>query len=391
MPSDYDIAILGAGPVGQALALLLARLTRRPERIALLGQADGGRHAPADDPRVLALNHGSRVLLESLAAWPARSADILHIHVSQRGRLGRTVIDHGDFGVPALGCTVAYAALHARLSDRIAASGIAVHNGPSARVAGQNGASVEIAQGDDTLRCAIAVRCDGASGQDVRRDYGQHAILARARATLPRPGWAWERFTQEGPLALLPHPQADGDYAVVWCRDPERAAATAAADDDAFSDALTAAFGTRLGRLRSDAPRQVFPLEMKARHAQAEGRVATIGNAAQTLHPVAGQGLNLGLRDAARLAQALAGWLAAPRDADGGAPARNPAPLLADFARARLPDRLLTAALTDLMPRLFATGLPAVEHACGLTLLGLDLSASARAPLARHLLQGLRA
>lgn len=154
----------------------------------------------------------------------------------------------------------------------------------------------------------------------------------------------------------------------------------AALDDTQFSAQLSAAFGQRLGRLHSQAPRHIFPLELKARHAQAQGRVATIGNAAQTLHPVAGQGLNLGLRDAAQLAQSLQDW----RDGD------DPRARLADFARARSADRWITAGLTDLMPRVFATGLAPVEHACGLALLALDLSSPLRAPLARHLLQGLR-
>ncbi len=384
MPTaQYDIAILGAGPVGQVLALMLARLARDPARIVLLS-GDGGaaQPAPADDPRIIAINHGSRVLLESLGAWPARSAAIDHIHVSQRGRLGRAVIASEDFGVPALGNTVSYADLHARLIERTAACGVSLLSGPPAAVEGQDAGAVHVRQGGLELDCAIAVRCDGAGGQDVQRDYGQHAILTRASAALARPGWAWERFTREGPLALLPHPQASGDYAVVWCCEPAHAAAVARAGDDEFSAALTAAFGARLGRLRSAAPRQVFPLHLKARHAQAQGRVATIGNAAQTLHPVAGQGLNLGLRDAAQLAQALGPWMASQEG--------SPAGLLADFARARLPDRLVTAGITDVMPRAFATGLAPVEHACGLALLGLDLSASLRAPVARHFLQGLR-
>jgi 2-octaprenyl-6-methoxyphenol hydroxylase len=383
---DYDIAILGAGPVGQVLALLLSRLAPEPSRIALLAGDNPTQPAPADDPRVIALNHGSRVLLESLGAWPARAAAIEHIHVSQRGRLGRTVIGREDFGVPALGNTVAYSDLHARLLERVAASGVAVLSGPPAAVASQDERGVLVEQGDARLVGAVAVRCDGAGGQDVRREYGQHAVITRASATLARPGWAWERFTREGPLALLPHPQVEGDYAVVWSCEPSHAASIARAGDADFSAALTAAFGTRLGRLASDAPRQVYPLALRARHAQAQGRVATIGNAAQTLHPVAGQGLNLGLRDATQLAQALGKWFGARGTSDVG----DPSALLAEFARTRMPDRLLTAGVTDLMPRLFATGIPLVEHACGLALLGLDLSASARAPLARHFLQGLR-
>ncbi|MGV2894846.1 UbiH/UbiF/VisC/COQ6 family ubiquinone biosynthesis hydroxylase, partial [Achromobacter sp. AGC78] len=338
---------------------------------------------PAADPRVLAMNHGSRVLLESLQAWPERSADIRNIHVSQRGRLGRTVIQHTDFGVPQLGSVVAYSGLHAKLDERVAACGVTVLPGPGALIEGQDADGVRITQGDRTLLCQVAVQSDGAGATDVRRDYGQHAVLTTAHATLPRRGWAWERFTSEGPLALLPHPQTPDAYSVVWCSAPERAQELAALDNAAFSSALSAAFGDRLGRLSSQAPRHVFPLALAARRAQVQGRVAAIGNAAQTLHPVAGQGLNLGLRDAARLAQTLAGWLARPES--------SPTSLLTEFAQARQVDRAITAGLTDLMPRVFATGLAPVEHACGLALLGMDLASPLRAPLAQHLLQGFRA
>lgn len=381
--SAFDIAILGAGPVGRVLALMLARVAPDPSRIALLqGAAAAPAAVPATDPRVLAMNHGSRVLLESLHAWPARSADILNIHVSQRGRLGRSVIRNADFDVPQLGCVVAYSALHARLEECVAASGVTLLSGPPAVVDGQDADGVRISQGETALSCRIAVQSDGAGGGDVRRDYGQHALLTTAHASLPRRGWAWERFTAEGPLALLPHPQTPDAYSVVWCSAPERAAELAALDNLAFSQALSAAFGDRLGRLTCQAPRHVFPLALNARRGLVQGRVAVIGNAAQTLHPVAGQGLNLGLRDAARLAQSLGGWLAQPN--------ATPAQALRDFARARQVDRLITASVTDLMPRIFATGLAPVEHACGLALLGLDLATPLRAPLARHLLQGFR-
>ncbi len=386
--SAFDIAILGAGPVGRVLALMLARVAPDPARIALLAgavpaPAMPAAAVPAADPRVLAMNHGSRVLLESLHAWPERSADIRNIHVSQRGRLGRTLIQNTDFGVPQLGSVVAYSGLHAKLDECVAASGVTVLTGPAAQVDSQDADGVRIMQGGETLRCQVAVQSDGAGATDLRRDYGQHAVLTTAHATLPRRGWAWERFTAEGPLALLPHPQTPDAYSVVWCSAPDRAAELAALDNAAFSKALSAAFGDRLGRLSSQAPRHVFPLALAARRAQVQGRVAAIGNAAQTLHPVAGQGLNLGLRDAARLAQALAGWLARPE--------ASPTALLAEFAQARQVDRVITAGLTDLMPRVFATGLAPVEHACGLALLGMDLASPLRAPLAQHLLQGFRA
>ncbi|AHV91058.1 ubiquinone biosynthesis hydroxylase, UbiH/UbiF/VisC/COQ6 family protein [Bordetella holmesii 30539] len=368
--------------MGQALALLLARASAHPERIVLLaGQPAPARSQPAADPRVLAMNHGSRVLLDSLGAWPSRFADIRHVHISQRGRLGRTIIGHEDFGVEQLGSVVPYAALHDRLAERVSQSGVTVLSGSAATMTSQSLDSVHLAHGRQVISCRVAVQCDGTGGTDLKRDYGQHAVITSARASLPRPGWAWERFTAEGPLALLPHPQQAGSYSVVWCVAPERAQALATLDDAQFSAQLSAAFGERLGRLSSQAARHIFPLELKARHAQVHGRVATIGNAAQTLHPVAGQGLNLGLRDAAQLAQALSGWHAAD----------DPRQRLGDFARIRSADRWLTAGLTDLMPRVFATGLAPVEHACGLALLALDLAAPARAPLARHLLQGLRA
>jgi len=385
MPAcDYDIAILGGGPVGSALALLLARAARDPARIALLRADPAPATAAAtSDPRVLALNHGSRVLLDSLRAWPAQAAEIHAIHVSQRGRLGRALIRREDFDVPQLGNVTAYSALHAALEMRVAQSGVTVLGGAAARIAGQDADGVEIARGDTVLRGALAVQADGAARSDVRRGYGQDAVLTAAIAGQPRDGWAWERFTSEGPLALLPHPTGAGRYAVVWCCAPERAGQLAGLDDAAFSEALSGAFGTRMGRLRVDAPRHVAPLVLNVRRRLVEGRCVAVGNAAQTLHPVAGQGLNLGLRDAARLALALAPW-------QGGAEA-DPVAALAGFAGARRGDRWLTAALTDTLPRIFATGLSPVEHACGLALLALDLAAPVRAPLARQLLHGRRA
>lgn len=379
---DHDIAILGGGPAGSALALLLARTAPRPDRIALFrAPLRGAGHAA--DPRSLAMNHGSQVLLESLGAWPRVAAEIRTVHVSQRARLGRTLIRHDDYGVPRLGSVAGYTALHQALAEAVAKSGVQVIEDGQARLARHDAQGATIEQAGRAWSCGVAVQADGTPGDAATRDYDQHAVLTLARASLPRAGWAWERFTQEGPLALLPHPAGPDVHSVVWCCRPDRARQLQAMDEAEFSRALNTAFGTRLGRLSAQRPDGVFPLALRLRPALAEGRTAAIGNAAQTLHPVAGQGLNLGLRDAARLALSLAGWL---RQAD-----TDPTPLLAQYAQARQPDRRVTAGVTDFLPRVFATGLPAVEHACGLALLGLDLAAPLRAPLARHLLQGLRA
>ncbi len=381
---DFDVVIIGGGPVGCVLALLLARCTAHPERIALFqsGASSQYGYAPEEDPRVLALNHGSRVLLESLHAWPSEAAIIQNIHVSQKGRLGRTVIRHHDFNVPQLGSVVHYPRLQTRLMQAVQASGIALRSGLGAHVTTQDAQSVSIAQDGQPLRAALVIQADGHPNTAVQREYAQMALLTRANASQPRKGWAFERFTPEGPLAVLPHPQAVDAQSIVWCCAPERARALTTLAPTAFSAALSNMFGTRLGVLSVDAPVVAVPLRLNVRSNIVEGRCVAIGNAAQTLHPVAGQGLNLGLRDTAALAIALRDWLTQPE--------RDVAPILAQFQRQRQPDRQLTALLTDGMARTFTTGLAPIEHLAGLALLGMDALPLARAPLARHLLQGLR-
>lgn len=381
---DFDIAILGGGPTGCALALLLARASGRPERIVLLQSAHAGAYGyqPDQDPRVLAINHGSRVLLESLNAFPATAAKIETIHVSQRGRLGRTIIRHSDFNVAQLGCVVRYAHLHAALQQAVSSSGIKVLSGQPARISGQDGTGIRIEQDSLSLHAALAVHADGRPNSEVKRTYTQMALLTHARASLPRKGWAFERFTREGPLAVLPHPDAVTQQSIVWCCAPERAEQLQKLAPEDFSTALTEMFGTRLGRLSVDAPVVSFPLVLNVREKAVEGRSVAIGNAAQTLHPVAGQGLNLGLRDAAALSFALRDWLPDT--------SRDPVGALEQFQRIRQPDRQLTAGLTDLMSRAFTTHWPLIEHAAGLALLTMDMVPALRAPLARHLLQGMR-
>ncbi|MDX3904551.1 MAG: FAD-dependent monooxygenase [Pigmentiphaga sp.] len=388
-----DVTILGAGPVGATMALLLARGAARPERIVLCRPRRPMVASPAaaTDPRSMALNHGSRVLLESLGAWPAGGADILDVHVSQRGRLGRTHISHADFGVPALGTVLPYLSIVEALDAALALTGITVRTGPPATVLRHENGHAVVRQDEAEWTSTVCVHAEGGTFDkqvrgDVHRGYRQHAVLAIVRASRPRPGWAWERFTDEGPLALLPYPAGaahdTGRYALVWCCRPARAEELAAMDDDRFALALGDTFGSRLGRFSLAGPRHRYPLGINLRRRVVDQTGVAIGNAAQTLHPVAGQGMNLGLRDAARLAEALA-----PLLRDPGTPV---APLLAAYTRARAADRWITSGLTDLMPRIFATGLAPVEHACGLALLGLDMSRTLRGPLARQLMEGLR-
>ncbi len=381
---EFDVVIVGGGPVGCVLALLLSRYTTQPERIALVQSSNASQYgyAPADDPRVLALNHGSRVLLESLDAWPTPSASIQTIHVSQKGRLGRTVIRHQDFAVPQLGSVVSYARLHARLLEAVLTRGVHIRNGLTAEVTSQDSEGVSITQDGLVMRTALVVQADGHPNTPVQREYRQMALLTRARASLPRTGWAFERFTQEGPLAILPHPEAAEQQSIVWCCAPARAQTLQWLSPESLSNALTDTFGTRLGTLDIVGPTAIVPLRLNIRSTLVEGRCVAIGNAAQTLHPVAGQGLNLGLRDTAALSIALRDWLPATHQAV--------TPALSHFQQLRRSDRQLTAMLTDSMARAFTTGWAPVEHLAGLALLGMDVLPAARAPLARHLLQGLR-
>jgi 2-octaprenyl-6-methoxyphenol hydroxylase len=379
----YDISISGAGPAGSALALILARKAPAPERIAVVGRhpdADATPAAARGDPRTLALNHGSRVLLEQLGAWPDECASIETVHVSQRGRLGRTLIKHDELGVPRLGSVVAYEGLMAALRRALKSSGVSLVNGTPVPTLGGDHTVLDL--GDRQITSRLSVLSDGSRPKGVRRTYRQQAVLATLRASRPRAGWAFERFTREGPLAVLPHPDGGGLYGMVWCCAPTTATRLLALPDDAFAAAVRDTFGERLGAFHCDGERHVFPLSMHAGPSLVNARTVAIGNAAQTLHPVAGQGLNLGLRDAAQLGITLASWLA-----DTSA---DPEPLLQRYAARRRPDRWLTAGITDFLPRIFATGNPLIEHAGGLALLSLDLLPWLRTPLARHLLQGLR-
>jgi 2-octaprenyl-6-methoxyphenol hydroxylase len=375
---DYDIAICGAGPAGMALAALLAQRGVVAQRIALidartLQQASG-------DPRSLALSHGSRQILEEIGCWPLPSTAIHQIHVSRRGQFGRSLIDRDEHKLAALGYVSRYGALVTALGAACARAGIAALR--PAKVAGldEQPGHVAITIEEDgtprTLTAAIVVQAEGGLfGQQpakaVQRDYGQSAIIAQVRSSAPVPHRAYERFTEEGPLALLPQ---DDEYSLVWCVRPDTAQALLALDDAAFLARLGEAFGTRVGSFTATTRRLAFPLGLNA-GTQDTARMAAIGNAAQTLHPVAGQGLNLGLRDAAVLARLLA---------QGATPA-----MLARYAALRERDRTLTVRLTDTMARIFANDTPA-QSLLGASLAAIDLIGPARSVLAELMMYGRR-
>lgn len=363
LATTEPVLISGGGPAGMALALALQRVGV-PARIV----DARSRGAAIDDKRILALSHGARLILETLGVWRAiPHTPIETIHVSHAGGLGRTLIRAAEERVPALGYVLAAGDLAAALDAAITAAGIAYSDNMLAPVAA--GAALTVhAEG----------RIEGADDMRVR-DYGQHAVICMAQAATPHGGMAWERFTPAGPVALLPFSEHAGTaYAVVLtcaAADSARIVALGAAE---FLALLQVRFGTRV-RLVAAGARTVFPLGLRVRRRSVGAREVWIGNAAQTLHPVAGQGFNLALRDIAELADTLTD---AP---DPGDPA-----LLARYAARRRLDRLATVGITDTLVTLFSNDNPLLRHARGAGLLALDLLPVARSLLARQMMFGVR-
>jgi len=367
---EVDVAIAGGGPVGCALALALSGSAVSVARIA--GEADF-----ADRP--IALSYGSRLILERLGAWSSvRSNPIQTIHVSQQG-FGRTVMHCSDYGLPALGYVTSYSELVAQLAGRTAASAQSLEDWKSA----DNEIVLRLSRGEDEagMRARLLVLADGGQNRRTRniRDYRQQAIVAEVTAEHPRAGVAWERFTAEGPLALLPF---EDRYALVWSVRPASAVELLGLSDSDFLARLREIFGGRLGGFTSVGPRSTFPLSLRYGKIVPAARVLAIGNAAQTLHPVAGQGLNLGLRDAWELAQML---LDAAKE-EIGAPR-----FLARYARSRSLDRYAGIGLTDFLVRIFSNSLAPLALARGAGLAGLDAVPPARRFLARRMIFGARA
>jgi 2-octaprenyl-6-methoxyphenol hydroxylase len=379
-----DVAICGAGPVGLALAALMARRGVAPGRIALvdakaLGQA-------ISDPRSIALSWGSRMLLEDVGAWPLPCTPIHQIHVSRRGHLGRSVMDRAEHKVEALGYVARYGDVVDALARACERAGVQVLRPVRVTALDERPDSVVLELDDGRkLHAQAAVQAEGGvfgeqADRTQRRDYAQTAVIARVSSSQPIAHRAFERFTDEGPLALLPQDGADGHrYALVWCVHPERAQQLLDLGEPAFLRQLGEAFGERLGTFMGASERAAFPLGLNA-DPRFSARTVAIGNAAQTLHPVAGQGLNLGLRDAAVLARLLARGI----DREGGV-----ADALARFADERARDRGAIIRTTDALARVFANTGP-LQAVFGLALAALDTVKPARMFLAELMMFGRR-
>ena len=372
---SVDILIIGAGPVGLTLHLALAAggqssllIDRRP-----LSAQQG-------DPRALALSHGARELLEQIDSWPSRAATPIEtIHVSQKNGFGRTLIDRADYALPALGYVVRYRDLAAALAANLAPDKLLAEAEILDIQPDNAGVTVALRHAGAlrTLRTRLLVHAEGTPADDPAvsvSDYQQHAVICEVT---PRPGHArraWERFTPDGPLALLPLGE---EYSVVFTLPPAKADAVMALDDEAFAAALQRQFGQRM-RFARPGRRSRFPLALRLRDTLAKGCEVWIGNTAQTLHPVSGQGFNLGIRDAWQLAETLL--------ADGLGPAS-----LARYAASRRLDRQGSAFFTDKIVRLFSNESTPLKLARGMGLLALDVFPAARHFVAKRMIWGARA
>jgi 2-octaprenyl-6-methoxyphenol hydroxylase len=388
-PPSYDLAVAGGGLVGASLALALAPLGLR---IALVEATapDAATH-PSFDERTTALANGSVRVFRSLGVWrhmEREATPIRRIHVSDQGRFGTARIDAAEQGLESLGYVlpnrVIGAGLQAGLRDCTNVELVA-----PARVLGS-----ETAEGGRRLRFEIdgierdvaarlVVAADGARslvrGQAgigaTHWDYGQTAIIATLVTQRFHDHVAYERFTAEGPIAVLP--LADGRCGLVWTRHPEGAARLLELPDAEFLAELQAAFGFRLGRLVGVGKRQSYELGLWRAERHAGERLAVVGNAAQALHPIAGQGFNLGLRDAVSLAEVIADARAAGED-DPGAPA-----VLAAYEAWREQDQRRIVAFTDGLVRLFATPFGPLRLLRTAGLLAFDALPAAKGALAR--------
>jgi 2-octaprenyl-6-methoxyphenol hydroxylase len=385
LPEHAPLVIAGGGPVGSALALALRGSPVDP--VLLEARPAIG---VTDDSRFLALSFGSRLILERLGVWPQielRATPILSIEVSQLGGFGCTELHAKEVDLPTLGHVVRYCDLARVLSDALGAparsvNGVTVTDVRSIR--GLVAVDCEVEGQARLISASLVALADGGRSLAAKgglfaplvRDYRQWAVVAWARAEASHGHRAYERFTPSGPAALLP---ADNGYSVVLTLSEAESEALCEVSDAEFLARLKRIFGARANALTACTPRSRFPLALRYADSVASERLALIGNAAQTLHPVAGQGFNLGLRDAWALARiALETPLAQLGDPG----------MLARYRSARARDRTSGILLTDSLVRLFSNDRGWLRSARGLGLTMLDLSVAPKRFLMRRMMFG---
>ena len=307
------IVIVGGGPVGSVLALLLAKkgVASTVLEARKQGAVDG-------ESRALALSYGSRRILEKLDIWQqlsVRATPINTIHVSQKGSLGRSILNARDYNQESLGYVLSYGALsealNVALSKESAVDFIFEANAQAIKADSNHASVTYIHQSQSyVLNSALIVLADGGRSLDAlagivrdTKEYGHDALITKVRAELPHQNIAYERFTNNGPMALLPN--GERDFSLVWTGKKALITPLLALNDADFLAQFHQQFGDRVGRFLSVEKRMTFPLKLSQLKSSDMQHLVVIGNAAQTMHPVAGQGFNVGLRDAENLAQAI--------------------------------------------------------------------------------------
>lgn len=384
---SFDVAIVGGGLAGASLAAALREL---PFSVALIeAHAPDSSAQPSFDERTTALGNASRRVFEALGLWQrmaAEAAAITSIHVSDAGRFGFARLDAREFGQEALGYVVPNRVLGRELWAGLAdASRVTPFMPARLRALHVHASHAELEleqQGPVSISARLVVAADGAQSA-VRKaaglgasfeDYGQVALVAALRTDQRHDGTAWERFTPAGPMALLPmRGQGDTWRTLVWAAAPADAERLMGLGDQEFIREWQESFGWRAGRALAVGRRGRYPLALTRSAGSVAPRIVLLGNAAQSLHPVAGQGFNLALRDVATLAEMLAG-----ADGDIGAPE-----WLTGFETARGTDRDGVVDFTDTLVRVFGSQNPAVRVARDAGLLLFDLLPPARRALSR--------
>ncbi len=387
-----DIVIIGGGLAGSALA---HALSKTPLSVTVVEARVPSRLSqPSFDDRATALANGSQRILDTLGLWDEirdRAAPITSIHISERGRFGAARIVAAEEGVAALGYLlenrVLGAALWRSLSGAARVKTVAPAQLRSLEAGGDNVAVRAVTDGGEVEICAkLVVAADGTQshvrsvlGIDaVEDDYAQQAVILNCRTEIPHGGRAFERFTTDGPIAFLP--LADDRVAAVWTLPQHAAERVMELDDCAFGRELQRVFGYRLGRLTKVGRRNAYPLVRLRSESLVAERTVLIGSAAVNLHPVAGQGFNLALRDVAALAEVLSDALL--ESGPAADPGSNSA--LERYRDWRLRDQQRVAAFTHGLIRFFGHASAPLEISRGLGLMLFDLMPGAKAALAKH-------
>lgn len=397
MHTDFDIAIVGGGSVGISLACALGQINPAPKVVLIEAHDYTHQPPPSFDARTVALSYSSKQIFEALGLWKhiveQGISPIEMIHISDRGHPGITHLRAREQGVEALGYVIENRVLGEALFAQLKTlEGITLM--APARLQGlvfRGDRAVLTGNADDEsfeISARLVVAADGTQsfvrqhlGIAQRRwDYQQSAVIANVACDRPHSNIAYERFTSNGPMALLPlvaMAEAGHRFGLVWTVPAVKTDEVLALDDDQFREELVRNFGERVGHFLRVGERAAYPLGLIQINEHVRQRLAFIGNAAHTLHPVAGQGFNLGLRDVAALAQVIRESLAAGQD---------PGELnnLQKYARWRRRDHMQTALFTDSLVRIFSTDFLPLVIARNAGLMALELFSPLRKRLGRH-------